>query len=167
MRSSFKSAWGLFAALVLVIAAGTPAWANTADDDPDSEATTATITAGDLADPDHLITCKINSFKPFKTGNVITGLGTMSSCTPNRPETCRTEADLLRYYPETGNWLVIANGNVSYQCPLPKATSNAKFTCHPTSRNWSYMTRVYGTIVHDNRPKSRHLDSDVFNIKCV
>ncbi|MCX4598824.1 hypothetical protein OG819_58180 [Streptomyces sp. NBC_01549] len=118
--------------------------------------------------PDHLITCTIKAAKPNYSGSTVTAVGYMSSCTPSTPEICRTETDLLRYYPGPGTFEVVASGSVNYSCPPPNRTSTAVLrNCDSSSVNWTYMTRTYGTITHDGRPTAGHVDSTLLNVKCV
>ncbi len=115
-----------------------------------------------------LIECTINATQPRYSGSAITSVGYMSSCTPSAPEVCRTETDLLRYYPGPGRFEVIAAGAVNYSCPPPNRTSTAILrNCTPASVSWTYMTRTYGTIIHDGRTITGHVDSSLLNIRCV
>ncbi|MYS45716.1 hypothetical protein GTY23_31810 [Streptomyces sp. SID5998] len=92
----------------------------------------------------------------------------MSTCTPKAPDTCRTETDLLRYYPGPGTWEVVASGGVNYSCPPPNRTSTAVLKgCTSSSVNWTYMTRTYGTIYYNGKPTAGHIDSSLLNVKCV
>ncbi|WP_331747685.1 hypothetical protein OG520_39875 (plasmid) [Streptomyces sp. NBC_00984] len=159
-----RSLWGALAAGLLVLTVGAPASADSGPSDGPGE---ATISAGDLG-PDHLVTCSINAAKPNYSGTTVTAVGYMSSCTPSTPETCRTETDLLRYYPGPGTWEVLASGPVNYSCPPPNRTSTAVLqNCKPASVNWTYMTRTSGTIIHDGKPTAGHVDSSLLNVKCV
>lgn len=152
------------AAVLLVLSAGATA---SADSDPGGGPGQVTIeTAPDA--PDIVITCDINAAKPNYSGSTVTGVGYMSKCTPKAPDTCRTEADLLRYYPGPGTWEVVAPGKVNYSCPPPNRTSTAVLKdCESSSVNWTYMTRTYGTIYYNGKPTAGHVDSSLLNVKCV
>lgn len=95
----------VLAAVLLVLGAGGTA---SADSDPVGGPGQTTIeTAPDT--PEIVITCDINAAKPNYSGHTVTGVGYMSKCTPKAPDTCRTETDLLRYYPGPGTWEVVAS----------------------------------------------------------
>ncbi|MGW1195143.1 hypothetical protein ACWD4B_04690 [Streptomyces sp. NPDC002536] len=128
----------------------------------------ATVTTGSSLGPDDRVTCTIKAARPNYSGTTITAVGWMSSCRPHAPQTCRTETDLLRYYPGPGMWQVVASGPVNYSCPGPSRVSTAVLRdCESNPVNWSYVTRTYSTIIQDGIPTSGHVDSDLLNVRCV
>ncbi|GHC62499.1 hypothetical protein [Streptomyces cinnamoneus] len=152
-------------AILLVFAAG-PALAE--PDPTGAPVTTFTITLGDEKGASNdVITCEGRAYKPNYSGSAVVATGALTSCS-RQPQTCRTETDLMRYYPGPGTFEVLAAGSVNYGCPPPSRSSTATFRhCQPSDVNWSYMSRTWVTISDGRSQKTGYADSSLLNVRCA
>lgn len=68
--------------------------------------------------------------------------GYISSCTPTKPDDCRTETDLELKI--NGIWTVVANGPVKWGCNVGSGSkSSTSYNCRQASGPHYYRTRTY------------------------
>jgi len=147
----------LIAAVTTVILAitlpGNPAQATASDDPPATGRSVVPV----RVDPSNatsgsavFVECYLRANDPilYPGEHLILGDGFFSSCWPADPDVCRVETDLEVYNPYSSLWQVYASGPVKYGPPCKGLKSRAaSYGCEPSSRQYSYRTRAYGTIV--------------------
>lgn len=106
---------------------------------------------------EHVVSCAFSGTEPVRYPSIslLEGIGTITSCWPSDPQTCRIETDLEVYNAYSRLWGVYASGDTSYGPPCQGKKSIARnYGCTSTSTPYSYRTRTYVTIVEDGRPAS-------------
>lgn len=118
---------------------------------------------------EHVVSCSVYASSPvrYPSVNLIEGIGTITSCWPSDPQTCRIETDVEVYNKFSNLWQVYASGSPAYGPPCKGKKSTARnYSCTSSSTTYSYRTRAYLTIVEDGMPASGVATSVVVNFYC-
>ncbi|MEU8764837.1 hypothetical protein [Streptomyces sp. NPDC048659] len=147
---------------------GAAAQADTPDDKPRPTIEVSLPAKGAKSALD-LVSCQFTAQKPNYSGNKMSGVGGILSCTPHTPQACNSEVDVEWYAPGPGQWLTVASSARQYSCPPPYRYTTAAFTCEYNASDplYSYRTRTLGSFTEDGQTATVTPTSAVLQARCL
>ncbi|MGW2721157.1 hypothetical protein [Streptomyces sp. NPDC001492] len=117
---------------------------------------------------DDEVDCTFRAEKPNYSGNKMTGVGGIKSCSPHAPFSCNSESEIESYDPGPGRWITVAQSDPQHKCPPPYRTTTAPYTCDYRSTDplYSYRTRVIGSIFYGETANA-DVSGKVLEARCL